>query len=153
MRGTDSGCCYCSGCYRITPACAGNRYSCSYADGFTEDHPRVCGEQSFSILSIVRESGSPPRVRGTAGFHGLIYGFLRITPACAGNSGARQRPAWPGGDHPRVCGEQCTTQRAIDSVKGSPPRVRGTEVLFVQRTLHDRITPACAGNRLLTTCV
>ena len=51
------------------------------------------------------------------------------------------------GDHPRVCGEQCTTQRAVDSVKGSPPRVRGTVIIALRRSTRKRITPACAGNR------
>ena len=51
-----------------------------------QDHPRVCGEKSFSSMSQSRPSGSPPRVRGK------VYGCANynyqygITPACAGKS-------------------------------------------------------------------
>ena len=72
---------------------------------------------------------------------------LRITPACAGNS-APGTPARPGmRDHPRVCGEQhiFTAQQSIST--GSPPRVRGTDLLRAQDRCAGGITPACAGNR------
>ena len=32
---------------RITPACAGNSYSAKKILSLSEDHPRVCGEQSL----------------------------------------------------------------------------------------------------------
>ena len=51
-------------------------------------------------------------------------------------------------DHPRMCGEQ--NQLLMDQVPipGSPPRVRGTASLSGADSLQDRITPACAGNRI-----
>ena len=91
---------------RITPACAGNRKETIMDISGLKDHPRVCGEQNSSALSIGARVGSPPRVRGTVFHLELLLQAPRITPACAGNrrccSGCR--PA--GGDHPRVCGEQ-----------------------------------------------
>ena len=50
----------------ITPARAGNRRAPSYLQIHRKDHPRACGEQSASHLSITSTAGSPPRVRGTA---------------------------------------------------------------------------------------
>ena len=71
---------------RITPACAGNR--CLPGQGWQDcrDHPRVCGEQSFSVLASPVNKGSPPRVRGTEKFWAHMPRWMRITPACAGNS-------------------------------------------------------------------
>ena len=50
-------------------------------------------------------------------------------------------------DHPRVCGEKLLLNVIPNSIKGSPPRVRGKgteEIVVVQIT---GITPACAGKR------
>ena len=113
---------------RITPACAGNSPAAGRQALTEEDHPRVCGEQSIGQHQNRLFLGSPPRVRGTEGFHACIRPLDGITPACAGN---RQKRTWPGRktkDHPRVC-----------AGTGSPS---------FQKTIPSRITPACAGNRL-----
>src|SRR5690554_3347675 len=51
-------------CLGITPACAGTTVSVytRYIPGW--DHPRMCGDHSFSIYSIYTRMGSPPHVRG-----------------------------------------------------------------------------------------
>ena len=133
----------------ITPACAGNRGRNRPYRPAGEDHPRVCGEQEEKNSVCLRMSGSPPRVRGTdaAATHGLRRD--RITPACAGNSTALGVAVAGVRDHPRVCGEQPRAAAAETVLSGSPPRVRGTafQTLGFQRFL--RITPACAGNRII----
>ena len=91
---------------RITPACAGNSSSISEIIPSNRDHPRVCGEQSYSMLSTCCHNLSPPRVRGTVVDPMDIQEDARITPACAGNSTSTSAPTIPGRDHPRVCGEQ-----------------------------------------------
>ena len=155
--------------YGITPACAGNRVPMATNTARSEDHPRVCGEQSKAAFSAARIWGSPPRVRGTAPRNGAKHLTARITPACAGNSYITNRirtairitPACAGNssvsppcaacrrDHPRVCGEQRYFPITLSISPGSPPRVRGT----VQNISNDfktgRITPACAGNSVL----
>ena len=70
---------------RITPACAGNSMWVISYDDLAEDHPRVCGEQSFLENHKTCKIGSPPRVRGTESKSGLNVKHSRITPACAGN--------------------------------------------------------------------
>ena len=75
----------------------------------SKDHPRVCGEQTFSNIEQQSLEGSPPRVRGTVPVCQLGQQIPGITPACAGNRLARKvrKNGWE--DHPRVCGEQkCT---------------------------------------------
>ena len=45
-----------------------------------------------------------------------------------------------------MCGEQPPNRRQRKPLKGSPPRVRGTEGRFLPSKTTTRITPACAGN-------
>ena len=50
--------------FRITPACAGKTRLPSIVELSGKDHPRVCGENTIIISSILSNLGSPPRVRG-----------------------------------------------------------------------------------------
>ena len=146
MRGTEGARHEQKRSMRITPACAGNRYSCLFIKTFSRDHPRVCGEQPNYPLAPNPVKGSPPRVRGTV-LCILRSDFReRITPACAGNSFPPAFMGAAGGDHPRVCGEQFGGSSWKWCMSGSPPRVRGTAQPFGAAHPFCRITPACAGN-------
>ena len=48
-------------------------------------------------------------------------------------------------DHPRVCGEKGSDERDYADQWGSPPRVRGKELVSPCILCPYRITPACAG--------
>ena len=50
-------------------------------------------------------------------------------------------------DHPRVCGEQGCGWLEWSAKRGSPPRVRGTDLIVLEGVEMTGITPACAGNR------
>ena len=136
--------------FRITPACAGNRFGL-YHDLFAgKDHPRVCGEQHDLFAGNFNGLGSPPRVRGTVARRGNMGRGHRITPACAGNSEWYNEDKVIVTDHPRVCGEQSmwlwSMAKCADSETGSPPRVRGTDFSQARAVCIPGITPACAGN-------
>ena len=90
----------------ITPACAGNSHHVKHLKDRPEDHPRVCGEQITPSPKIPCLTGSPPRVRGTAGYFLPAWQHPGITPACAGNRILRAEGNAVTQDHPRVCGEQ-----------------------------------------------
>ena len=47
-----------------------------------------------------------------------------------------------------MCGEQLKPGPLFSPTQGSPPRVRGTVVSHGIQAEIDRITPACAGNRV-----
>ena len=149
VRGTGLGAIEELGWPRITPACAGNR--APYVDRCVAygDHPRVCGEQPGRPAADRASIGSPPRVRGTVRYDIVRKGSIGITPACAGNSPDYWEVTQDQSDHPRVCGEQCRYSRGGDYFMGSPPRVRGTESGVGMTGQENRITPACAGNRVL----
>ena len=54
---------------RITPAHAGKSDLCAYAAALNRDHPRACGEKLRRRTVQFAGKGSPPRMRGKAGFY------------------------------------------------------------------------------------
>ena len=112
------------------------------------DHPRVCGEKPPSCPEMSTNEGSPPRMRGKVSVHSAFSPFVRITPACAGKRRSIGRLSQPTRDHPRVCGEKCSSVRSASHRRGSPPRVRGKVCDLTIIRVHHGITPAYAGKRL-----
>ena len=132
---------------RFIPACAGNRNANNRWEGQVSVHPRVCGEQVRSRAVRKSPAGSSPRVRGTVdGYRGVLR-MARFIPACAGNSPHDQHFEIGAPVHPRVCGEQGTSDTATDTFDGSSPRVRGTALRHMKDRPTSRFIPACAGNR------
>ena len=71
---------------RLIPACAGKTERCPSEEAANRAHPRVCGENSFSICSHSSRAGSSPRVRGKPAIRSE-WGYLpRLIPACAGKT-------------------------------------------------------------------
>ena len=117
-------------CNRITPACAGKSY-CSLVVVLTIlDHPRVCGEKCKPERNLLRNWGSPPRVRGKVAGVLALGALCGITPACAGKSKTPLNTPTITRDHPRVCGEKFPVFERGEINGGSPPRVRGKEPHF-----------------------
>ena len=83
-----------------------------------------------------------------------IYGIceVRITPACAGKTRAAATRERRPGDHPRVCGENIFELRGASPALGSPPRVRGKQVMRFRNMFEQGITPACAGKTTPDRC-
>ena len=69
---------------RITPAYAGKSGAISDYIGYVKDHPRLCGEKGIKSLTGVRNSGSPPPMRGKVYDAIDTMRLMRITPAYAG---------------------------------------------------------------------
>ena len=61
--------------FGITPACAGKRSGIQMLQSQVWDHPRMCGEKLFSLVSLCWETGSPPHVRGKV-FYAVHDGLL-----------------------------------------------------------------------------
>lgn len=73
--------------------------------------------------------------------------FFFVSPAYAGKSHLRQRPAQGPQDHPRVCGEKELRQAIAVQHIGSPPRMRGKVEVHCHTIFDVGITPAYAGKR------
>ena len=112
----------------------------------TRDHPRACGEHAVPHALLTLSEGSSPRLRGTHEL-GVARGELGgIIPALAGNTG---RPAWRlhcRRDHPRACGEHGNPFISRALVRGSSPRLRGTQHGVPVVNYGQGIIPALAGN-------
>ena len=91
-------------------------------------------------------NGSSPRVRGTDPSAPRYVLDVRFIPACAGNRHAKPISTHWAAVHPRVCGEQVTSNRDGGAVTGSSPRVRGTGGTGGNVVINLRFIPACAGN-------
>ena len=104
-------------------------------------------------------------MRGTVKLNGWLTTSCRITPAHAGNSCIYRRAHlafWdhPSGqnvldksfkqDHPRSCGEQILIAILMLVILGSPPLMRGTGGKSGDTGRRLRITPAHAGNSLIS---
>ena len=96
-------------------------------------------------MELAPGAGSPPRMRGKVVQDSISMVERGITPACAGKS-RQVRPAglwlW---DHPRACGEKTFGFAAVTFFAGSPPRVRGKDLVLRSKHLEIGITPAYAG--------
>ena len=110
------------------------------------DNPAPAGNTLTWKASERRWDGSPPRLRGTPLHSGHIPGYIRITPAPAGNTLSRRRLSSIRWDHPRACGEHSVRSEPGNGFLGSPPRLRGTLQRGLDFRVHHRITPAPAGN-------
>ena len=132
----------------ITPACAGKRTAGIARSSEYGDHPRVCGEKFTTSRVSGLAIGSPPRVRGKGLCDQRQHVVQGITPACAGKRPSDRQVRPDVQDHPRVCGEKGAGTGAEAHRLGSPPRVRGKELLKLFLNAELRITPACAGKSI-----
>ena len=129
----------------ITPAYAGKRKIPQIVASKCRDHPRLCGEKVDSTFSLLIVRGSPPPMRGKAIRKYWELGTPRITPAYAGKSFQKLLHNPLQQDHPRLCGEKCTSSAMSRIKSGSPPPMRGKDAEPKGTDQKFRITPAYAG--------
>ena len=146
MRGTPSGS---KGQYHqsgIIPAYAGNTYYSRCEKTFPRDHPRVCGEHTAILKSLIVIEGSSPRMRGTPYQLITMPIYIGIIPAYAGNTCLLPVHTAICRDHPRVCGEHPMRCTSTCMNSGSSPRMRGTLGQHGRLRPNCGIIPAYAGN-------
>ena len=131
----------------ITPAYAGKRHEENDLPRPDQDHPRICGEKSPIISISPGERGSPPHMRGKAEFANAGYAVMGITPAYAGKRSPRRRTNSFSRDHPRICGEKLYFFSKLETMRGSPPHMRGKGDVAHMTMKEIGITPAYAGKR------
>ena len=129
----------------ITPACAGKTCRLARARTSSRDHPRMRGEDDYELIAVTGTYGSPPHARGRHLLNAMVYGFRRITPACAGKTDRASSNGSPTSDHPRMRGEDSDVRSSAVTWTGSPPHARGRHDRDRRDTRTPRITPACAG--------
>ena len=99
----------------IIPACAGNtNMSCARTDR-EQDHPRLRGEHSMTLLMRLIKWGSSPLARGTRDDPSHPQRPHGIIPACAGNTPCVGTIRCWSQDHPRLRGEHTKTKKCASS--------------------------------------
>ena len=130
---------------RITPACAGKRFSLCPERLAEKDHPRVCGEKPMCKMFLRPVPGSPPRVRGKELQFRNPRACKRITPACAGKRWQIAIGWYPEKDHPRVCGEKTKNlpvARFFSLIRNGSRQVHVTS--HITDSLSGSLTVLCA---------
>ena len=135
-----------SGLPGIIPADAGNTRSIGHEQRSDEDHPRGCGEHESRTSVSGSGAGSSPRMRGTLTLPTTQQPRPRIIPADAGNTNMAGTYTAEAEDHPRGCGEHMAMRLARCGLRGSSPRMRGTQRPTAPMLTQTRIIPADAGN-------
>ena len=130
----------------IIPAYAGSTVGSAMLTSMSRDHPRVCGEHSDILLSVVAMLGSSPRMRGARKFGDDIDESYGIIPAYAGSTAFALHQHLHLQDHPRVCGEHLEYKVYGTVVAGSSPRMRGARDAAAPAHLGCGIIPAYAGS-------
>ncbi len=130
------------------PACAGSSPPPASRPGALWEHPRVRGEQDLHPQHGVQHRGASPRARGADPVQNRHRFGDGSIPACAGSrrpSGRFRTCPW---EHPRVRGEQLSTDSSFSRSRGASPRARGAGPLHQLRRRVTGSIPACAGSRL-----
>ena len=130
---------------RLIPACAGKTSVAGRPPRRHPAHPRVCGENSSSMVSVASVAGSSPRVRGKRLRRLARHSRGRLIPACAGKTAPVPTLMVSSTAHPRVCGENILMDINKLLLGGSSPRVRGKPWGYPPGTLVTWLIPACAG--------
>ncbi len=123
---------------RIIPAHAGQTGNGRGASRRPADHPRTCGANVVGVVVAMGCSGSSPHMRGKRTWRLLRQTLFRIIPAHAGQTDLASVAADAFSDHPRTCGANQRTVRALHDQTGSSPHMRGK----LPRGLRARMSPA-----------
>ena len=132
--------------YRFIPASAGNGYCDVRGCHRGTVHPRERGERISCEWSTSVKCGSSPRARGTVVPDLANSDQRRFIPASAGNGGIASSRFIISPVHPRERGERWDDINQTDTLNGSSPRARGTDLLKQLPHQHRRFIPASAGN-------
>ena len=112
--------------------------------------PAHAGKSPCQFVHTPIHRGSPPHMRGKVALVNRTKLSNGITPAHAGKRDFRVLHQHLQEDHPRTCGEKGRRNDAADIRAGSPPHMRGKDVLHPDAEACNGITPAHAGkSRLL----
>ena len=109
--------------------------------------PARAGSSHARTASRRSPAGSSPRVRGADRHLGRAVRLDGIIPARAGSSSSCAAGPRRDRDHPRACGEQCSSSPPTPWHPGSSPRVRGADRHLGRAVRLDGIIPARAGSR------
>ena len=98
--------------------------------------------------------GSSPRMRGARNVAHARWCWCGIIPAYAGSTHILSGSAWPGKDHPRVCGEHpAASTRLQDAARIIPAYAGSTRAQHVRVTSAEDHPRVCGEHALIACCI
>ena len=135
---------------RNIPACAGKTHHVHHDAYSAAEHPRVRGENAYTVVDYRHPGGTSPRARGKRAA-ALCQGCpVRNIPACAGKTYIGSLRGSSIQEHPRVRGENWVKTYSGLPVWGTSPRARGKPFAAGALEILMRNIPACAGKTSCT---
>ncbi len=133
---------------RTIPTCVGRTSVSQQIAPRNSDHPHVCGENAYKIVSYLVQGGPSPRVWGELlpVFVGRLD--LRTIPTCVGRTASFHLHCKLNPDHPHVCGENVRAPAQPSFEFGPSPRVWGEQFLLGWSIQISRTIPTCVGRTL-----
>ena len=110
---------------RLIPAHAGKTPLRSSPQPSPPAHPRACGENCPTRVSVSFAKGSSPRMRGKRADVYRLSSPGGLIPAHAGKTDITNSDALTISAHPRACGENALPPAHRERSRGSSPRMRG----------------------------
>ena len=129
----------------LIPALAGKTRVVIRRTGQVGAHPRAGGENLLQLAKGQDLKGSSPRWRGKRRGIDALRRSVRLIPALAGKTRARQSRLRRRGAHPRAGGENGWALHSSETGRGSSPRWRGKPGVKLTRLGDVRLIPALAG--------
>ena len=130
----------------LIPTYAGNTCFQGVASRYDGAHPHVCGEHGIHRCARNPHKGSSPRMRGTLQFVQVYVDGAGLIPTYAGNTTLQSVNAFSAWAHPHVCGEHKRQSTPAGLVRGSSPRMRGTQRRRTYEQPPTGLIPTYAGN-------
>ena len=134
------------GGWRFIPTHVGNTMAATLLGTDRPVHPHACGEHAMQSGYDKTNIGSSPRMWGTRLSFQKAPNERRFIPTHVGNT------RWFGGGspilavHPHACGEHCRYPGYALPVRGSSPRMWGTQPIRIPKKAFVRFIPTHVGN-------
>ena len=129
----------------LIPAHAGKTRLATKRAARSTAHPRSRGENRRDRFRLGFRGGSSPLTRGKHVGRQSVIVSVRLIPAHAGKTQARQWKRWGPSAHPRSRGENAYVTGADNLCSGSSPLTRGKPWSDLTGTARPRLIPAHAG--------
>ena len=130
---------------RITPAYAGKTINPVVQNSSTEDHPRLRGKDTCSLLTLLQKIGSPPLTRERLHQLHFLLHSLKDHPRLRGKDPFLTFGPALLRDHPRLRGKDEDGKKFESLTEGSPPLTRERRTIAKHERTVIGITPAYAG--------
>ena len=126
--------------------------SCSWLRrGFSTVHPHAYGERAAAWRAGTCQDGSSPRIWGTGTGALDFVQVSRFIPTHMGNGGIARALRMTRAVHPHAYGERSNASCSANGIRGSSPRIWGTEAAHPTTQSPRRFIPTHMGNGSLGT--